>query len=101
MVSKSSVPSITLRIYTTANRGSIPLEHPANMEMDPVGAIVNLVAFLIGASPFLSNVEPLKFVNGPRSSASFCEAFFASISMNLIISSATEIASSLSYEIPS
>ena len=46
--------------------GSIPLEHPAMIEIVPVGARVVNVAFLINGY-FLANVLPSKFGKDPRS----------------------------------
>ena len=41
-----------------ANKGSIPLEHPAIILMVPVGAMVVLVALRILISPFFSYILP-------------------------------------------
>ena len=51
----------------SANTGSMPDEHPASIEMVPVGAMAVTVAFRIGRP--VRYIERLQFGKGPRSSA--------------------------------
>ena len=70
LTSTSFLPSRTCLVKARENRGSMPEEHPAMIEIVPVGAMVVTWAFLmLWPACWVSHVLPFQVGNGSRTSA--------------------------------